>query len=228
MPLAAAIGMTFSLRKIFPISSHSLTDALHAILAIYHIDNSCLLHTILFRNAVVCSEHCLVAMRKGPIIFTFDTCGKYLALWAIRAYQRHVSPWKGFSCAYRVLTGGDSCSAYGYRAIARHGLRVGLPVLQRRLRACGEQQRQHRALHAHGRRARHRAQAGYCDLPAADCGDCDCACDCADLVDLLNLRWPGRNNNSTRSGSGYASSAALKKQQAEHRRKIRQGQGHEH
>ncbi|ATD62555.1 MAG: membrane protein insertion efficiency factor YidD [Janthinobacterium svalbardensis] len=79
----------------------------------------------------------LTPSAKGAGIFSFDTCGKHLALWAIRAYQRYVSPRKGFSCVYRVLTGGTSCSNYGYRVIARHGLRPGLVLLQRRLCACG-------------------------------------------------------------------------------------------
>jgi putative component of membrane protein insertase Oxa1/YidC/SpoIIIJ protein YidD len=48
------------------------------------------------------------------------------ALAAIRAYQRHLSPRKGFSCALRGATGGRSCSAYGYRAIALCGLGKGL------------------------------------------------------------------------------------------------------
>jgi putative component of membrane protein insertase Oxa1/YidC/SpoIIIJ protein YidD len=38
---------------------------------------------------------------------------KRLALAAIRGYQRWISPRKGFRCALRTATGGDSCSAYG-------------------------------------------------------------------------------------------------------------------
>ena len=57
------------------------------------------------------------------------------ALRAIRAYQRHLSPRKGFCCAHRGATGGDSCSAHGYRVIARCGLRKGLRLLRRRLEA---------------------------------------------------------------------------------------------
>ncbi len=63
------------------------------------------------------------------------------ALRAIRAYQRHLSPHKGFSCALREASGGRSCSSYGYRAIARCGLRKGLRLLRRRLHACGQQHR---------------------------------------------------------------------------------------
>jgi putative component of membrane protein insertase Oxa1/YidC/SpoIIIJ protein YidD len=63
------------------------------------------------------------------------------ALRAIRSYQRHLSPRKGFTCAHRGATGGDSCSTYGYRVVKRCGLRIGLRLLRRRLNACGSQQR---------------------------------------------------------------------------------------
>ena len=167
-------------------------------------------------------EAALYDHRKGCIILTFNTCGTRLALWAIRAYQRYLSPWKGFSCAYRVLTGRDSCSAYGYKVIARHGLRAGLPLLQRRLRTCGERHRQHLALHPQVRRsARRQAQAGYCDC---DVPMFDCACDCADVASLADCSRPGRGKNPTWFRNGYTASAALKRQQEEHRKKIRQGQ----
>ncbi|HEU4816118.1 membrane protein insertion efficiency factor YidD [Janthinobacterium sp.] len=142
-------------------------------------------------------------------------------LLGIRAYQRYLSPWKGFTCAYRVLAGRDSCSAYGYRVIERHGLRVGLPLLQRRLRACSERHRQYQALHARGRSARYRAQAGHCDLPVTDCGDC--ACDCADITSMADCTWLRRNKHPGWFRNDYTASAALKRQQEEHRRKIRQG-----
>lgn len=167
-------------------------------------------------------EPLLYDNRKGCIILTLDTCGKRLALWAILTYQRYLSPWKGFSCAYRVLTGRDSCSAYGYKVIARHGLRAGLPLLQRRLRACGERHRQHLALHPQARRSpRRQAQAGYCDC---DVPLFDCACDCADVASLADCSRPGRGKNPTWFRNDYTASATLKRQQEEHRKKIRQGQ----
>lgn len=161
-------------------------------------------------------------MHKGRRIFTFDTCGQTLALWAIRAYQRYVSPWKGFSCAYRVLTGGDSCSAYGYKVIARHGLRPGLALLQRRLDNCRARHRQYQAQQVKSRSARQRAQAGYCDLPGTDCAGC--ACDCADVASMADCAWPGRSNGPKPFRNDYTASAALKRQQEAHRKKIRQGQ----
>lgn len=88
-----------------------------------------------------------------------------LALRAIRLYQRHLSPRKGFSCAYRVHKGGASCSAHGYRVIARHGLALGLPLLRRRLRRCGEV---HEAARTFPDPAL-RYQRGECDLIPCDC-----------------------------------------------------------
>ena len=91
---------------------------------------------------------------------------KQLALAAIRLYQRHLSPHKGFCCAYRVHTGHASCSSLGYRAIRRFGLWQGLAILHRRLGKCGIAHRRHsRRSLAPGR------QAGFCDLP------CDLSCD---------------------------------------------------
>lgn len=92
-----------------------------------------------------------------------------MALTAIRAYQRWLSPHKSFTCAYRVHTGRDSCSAYGYRVINRYGVPVGLALLRRRLADCGGQHR----LHARPARQQQglRHQAGYCDAP------CDLPCD---------------------------------------------------
>jgi putative component of membrane protein insertase Oxa1/YidC/SpoIIIJ protein YidD len=93
-----------------------------------------------------------------------------LALSAIRGYQRFLSPYKGFSCALRVATGGDSCSAYGYRAIRRGGLQVGLRLLRQRMHLCGH-------VHRRPAAARHpllHAQRGHCDLSCDVPTDCSC------------------------------------------------------
>lgn len=108
-----------------------------------------------------------------------------LLLLAIRAYQRYLSPRKGFRCAYRVHTGCASCSQFGYRAIQRYGV-PGLMVLRRRLALCAEvYQRLHRARPG----GPMSYQAGDCD-PGCDFGACgpgdrgsslgDCACQAAD------------------------------------------------
>jgi len=83
------------------------------------------------------------------------------ALAAIAAYQRYLSPLKGFGCAFRVHTGRDSCSQYGKRAIARYGMVTGLLLLQRRMADCGDLQHQHLPPRP-ALSARHRRQAGFC------------------------------------------------------------------
>lgn len=101
---------------------------------------------------------------------------KALALWAIRLYQRVISPRKGFRCAYRAYTGHAGCSALGYRAIRRFGVWHGLGVLNARLEKCGVAHRRYRPASHTGLSA----QAGFCDC---DCGpapwECDWPCDCS-------------------------------------------------
>lgn len=129
-------------------------------------------------------------MHGSAIIFN------YPALLAIRAYQRFLSPLKGYACAFRVLTGRDSCSAYGYRVIERFGLLRGMALLRRRTRACSRHYHAHRAAASamRYRTARHQAQAGYCDcdLPSTDCTNY--ACDASELLDCCD--WPRKKEKS--------------------------------
>lgn len=131
---------------------------------------------------------------------------KRIALAAIALYRRHLSPRKGFSCAYRVHTGRDSCSAYGQRVIERFGLRVGQALLRRRMAACGAQYRRHRPQavsgHAPPQRAapRHGLQAGFCDVPC-EIPTCELPLPRCDLslgealdvgADCASCDWPSR------------------------------------
>lgn len=54
----------------------------------------------------------------------------------IDAYQRYVSPHKGFRCAHRVLHGGASCSGFAKHVLLRNGPRWFLPLMRRRFAAC--------------------------------------------------------------------------------------------
>ena len=56
---------------------------------------------------------------------------KRFVLWAIRLYQRGVSPGLPVACRYE-----PSCSHYGYEAIERYGLRRGGWMALRRLGRC--------------------------------------------------------------------------------------------
>ena len=93
------------------------------------------------------------------------------ALKSIALYKRYISPYKGFSCAYRVHTDCASCSSLGYRAIRRFGFTQGLGILDKRLRRCAI---------AHSRYSTkppmpsyRRTQAGFCDVGGCDVGGCD-------------------------------------------------------
>lgn len=61
---------------------------------------------------------------------------KELAIYFINFYQKFISPYKGFSCAYRVGTGKISCSGYGKIVINRFGLVKGVLLLKRRFIDC--------------------------------------------------------------------------------------------
>lgn len=63
-------------------------------------------------------------------------CARPAAVAAIGAYQRYLSPYKGYHCAHAVLYGGLSCSEYGKQAIQANGLASGLLLLRERFRAC--------------------------------------------------------------------------------------------
>lgn len=87
-----------------------------------------------------------------------------LALPAIRFYQRRISPYKGFCCAYRSQLGRCSCSELGLRAIRRYGLLKGVGVLQQRLELCGVTYRRHWENVKGSQRG-----SAPCDIP------CDCS-----------------------------------------------------
>lgn len=98
---------------------------------------------------------------------------RVLLLALVRLYQRFVSPYKGFRCAYRVHTGRASCSELGYRALRRHGVIGGLQVLRVRVGRCGVAHRRY----GPARDAQRLGERGDCDVPceAPDLGDCGVA-----------------------------------------------------
>lgn len=126
-----------------------------------------------------------------------------LALTAITAYQRYLSPHKGFCCAYRVHTGRRSCSGLGFRAVRRYGVLAGLALLRKRMYLCGVAHRRH----VPAQRRLARSQAGFCDcicdLPDLNCDvfdakTCSSISDGVSCCDACNCDWPSRN----RKGKG--------------------------
>jgi putative component of membrane protein insertase Oxa1/YidC/SpoIIIJ protein YidD len=57
---------------------------------------------------------------------------------AIGAYQRFLSPYKGFCCAHHACTGGMTCSNYGLFALREYGFFAALPRIRERLIQCSE------------------------------------------------------------------------------------------
>jgi putative component of membrane protein insertase Oxa1/YidC/SpoIIIJ protein YidD len=124
-----------------------------------------------------------------------------IALLAITAYQRFVSPHKNSCCAYRVYTGNQSCSALGYRAIRLYGVVQGIAVLRKRFVRCSEAYRRHRYFF-HSRDH----QYGFVDLDYDDssCESCEPPSvniprealkyvDCCDCGDWDNSQKKDRN-----------------------------------
>ncbi len=127
---------------------------------------------------------------------------KTMLLGAIRLYQRHLSPRKGFRCAcHAAHPQRPTCSGFGYRAIARHGAWRGLALLRLRLADCRAISQRLRA-QAGSASSRvmppahlHSPQAGFidCDCSGLDCGgsECDafdaidCSCDALDIFGNL-------------------------------------------
>ena len=54
----------------------------------------------------------------------------------ISGYQRHLSPRKGYSCAHRVVHGGDSCSEYVKNALSDKSLFEATLLARRRFKVC--------------------------------------------------------------------------------------------
>ena len=55
---------------------------------------------------------------------------------AIAGYQRHLSPRKGYRCAYGEVHGDQTCSAAGRGSIRRHGVVRGLRPTVMQFVAC--------------------------------------------------------------------------------------------
>ncbi len=66
----------------------------------------------------------------------FSALPSHAAAGLITAYQKYLSPLKGFSCAHRVLHRGESCSQYVKRTILERGLSDAWPESRQRFRDC--------------------------------------------------------------------------------------------
>jgi putative component of membrane protein insertase Oxa1/YidC/SpoIIIJ protein YidD len=129
-----------------------------------------------------------------------------IVLAAIRFYQRHVSPYKGFSCAYHAHTGHASCSTLGYRAVRRKGVLAGLALIRQRTSLCGAVYRHH---HHHRSTYPLHRQQGFCDLSCDLPCDAGCelpnlgcnpkACNILSCCDCGGCDWPDRKRRSSQT-----------------------------
>jgi len=77
----------------------------------------------------------------APLVRVIDKLGlrfllDYIAIQSIQKYQKHLSPHKGFSCAYSRLHGAESCSEYFRKTVRTYGLSKAISLFEQRLRDC--------------------------------------------------------------------------------------------
>ena len=139
-----------------------------------------------------------------------------LLIYSIQWYQRHISPRKGFSCAYRLAYGGSGCSGVGLRLIRRYGVVSGYFLLRKRLARCRFAAQELRPMppRRNGFATKQRGDCvpdcGGCDGLSCDTnmdlGDCSCfemeqqlesvcdmaqcSCDCADIFGSRDKEQP--------------------------------------
>jgi putative component of membrane protein insertase Oxa1/YidC/SpoIIIJ protein YidD len=102
----------------------------------------------------------------------------------ISAYQRYLSPKKGFRCAYGALHGAGTCSSIGKRIMRERGFFAFLNLMPEQFAACklAAQNLNQETEEERKRRRRKRfsdIDCSTCDVP--DCGDisdCDDSLDC--------------------------------------------------
>lgn len=58
------------------------------------------------------------------------------AIFSINLYQKHISPRKGFCCAYAAYHDGLSCSAYAKQVIMENGVSKAIPLIKERFKEC--------------------------------------------------------------------------------------------
>ncbi|MEH2071608.1 MAG: membrane protein insertion efficiency factor YidD [Nostoc sp.] len=69
-------------------------------------------------------------------IISFEPLAKTIAIESITAYQKYISPSKGFCCSHRLLHGGDSCSNFVKRMLSEQNLYQAVQLFIKRFQDC--------------------------------------------------------------------------------------------
>jgi len=107
-----------------------------------------------------------------------DQATRFVSIQLIEGDQKYISPRKGFSCAYRIQQGGESCSQYAKRQIQKRGLLNAIALVGRRFQACKAAglTLQSRAYSVGNQRYLIGTIRGKYIVAKADGGDCATAC----------------------------------------------------
>ncbi|WP_420029053.1 membrane protein insertion efficiency factor YidD [Photobacterium halotolerans] len=94
---------------------------------------------------------------------------RVLAIWAIKGYQRYLSPHKGFRCAHAAFHGGQSCSGAVITILATsHWTSIGKEISQQ-FKACKAASLQLQANRSRRKRRRKDDDIDWCDPIAWSC-----------------------------------------------------------
>ncbi|MHC5594614.1 MAG: membrane protein insertion efficiency factor YidD [Nostoc sp.] len=142
-------------------------------------------------------------------ISLFDSFTRQVSAAAITGYQKHISPHKGFACTHRILYGGESCSQYIKRVVAKEGLKAAFVNCRERFQACKQANQILRCLAAsryastqtenseestdeeadtqQGQQVSGKVaqKSSFISSSNTDCFDCaDLGCNCAEMVSM--------------------------------------------
>ncbi|MBN3881981.1 MULTISPECIES: membrane protein insertion efficiency factor YidD [unclassified Nostoc] len=133
-------------------------------------------------------------------ISLFDSFTRQVSTAAITGYQKHISPHKGFACAHRILYGGESCSQYIKRVVAKEGLKAAFVNSRERFQACkqanqilrsqtenSEESTDGEADTQQGQQASGKVaqKSSFISSDNTNCFDCaDLGCNCAQMVSM--------------------------------------------
>ena len=135
---------------------------------------------------------------------------KNILIYFIKMYQKHISPRKGYGCAYRLQGYSKvGCSGNALKVLARYPIIMALMLIRRRLDRCSYHARllrnsyKEKASKQPTYRALAHSQAGFvdcdpggCDVPSCDAPDCSMdlpSCempDCTPDVTIPNCNLP--------------------------------------